>query len=88
MATQYIPLSYWFEPTHNSYIPTICFCYVDVYKKHMLPYLMDNLHAVNMKKFIKHAWARDALCEKNRLLKFELILNRNLKSFKDNYRFV
>lgn len=52
MATQYIPLSYWFEPTHNSYIPTICFCYVDVYKKHMLPYLMDNLHAVNMKSLL------------------------------------
>ncbi len=41
-----------------------------------------------MEKFIKHDWARNALCEKNRLLKFELILNRNLKNFKDNHRLV
>ncbi len=86
--TVFIPLSYWFEPTHNSCFPTIAYCYMDTYKEHMLSCLMDNLHAVNMEKFIKHDWARNALCEKNRLLKFELILNRNLKNFKDNHRLV
>lgn len=64
MVMQYIPLSHWFECDSSSYIPTNCYCYIDEYKEHMLPYLMKNLHSINMEKFIKHTWARDALSEK------------------------
>lgn len=41
-------------------MPTLAYCYTDEYMVHMLPRLLDNVYAINMKKFIKHKWAREA----------------------------